>query len=137
MKDRVTGIKCDLQGVSKMGVLNSGYVKFCCQLFPLMKPLVMLVKIVAEKHDISGSGKGDHLNSYSLVLLVIFFLQGQGFLHSLNRLQSVPGTGIINVVSSATPKKCWFLCGSDILIFTVFRCSWSFMICYVAICFFC
>ena len=39
----------------------------------------------------SGSGPGDHLTSYCLVLMVIFFLQDQGILHTLATLQSVPG----------------------------------------------
>ena len=39
----------------------------------------------------SGSGPGDHLTSYCLVLMVIFFLQVQGILHTLATLQSVPG----------------------------------------------
>lgn len=38
-----------------------------------------------------GSGPGDHLTSYCLVLMVIFFLQVKGVVHTLATLQSVPG----------------------------------------------
>ena len=41
--------------------------------------------------NILGSGLGDHVTSYCLVLMVIFFLQIQGILHTVTTLQSVPG----------------------------------------------
>ena len=37
-----------------------------------------------------GSGPGDHVTSYCLVLMVIFFLQVKGVLHALATLQDVP-----------------------------------------------
>ena len=51
----------------------------------------MVVKCFTKRHNLTGSGRGDHLTSYSFVLMVIFFLQSEGILHPLNILQNVPG----------------------------------------------
>ena len=40
------------------------------------------------KHGLIGRGLGDHLNSYSVVLMAIFFLQIQNILPSVEILQS-------------------------------------------------
>ena len=91
MKDRVSGIKCDLNTASRMGVMNSAYVRLCADSDPRARRLMMLVKLFASRHDLSGSGRGNHFSSYSVVMLVIFFLQTQGILHPLHLLQEVPG----------------------------------------------
>jgi len=89
--DKKTGIKCDLSACSSMGVLNTKYVKFCLDFDPRARTLAMVIKCFAKKHHITGSGPGDHVTSYCLVLMVIFFLQAKGVLHTLATLQSVPG----------------------------------------------
>lgn len=89
--DKETGIKCDLSVCSSMGVLNTKFVKFCLDSDPRARMLAMVIKCFAKKHHITGSGLGDHVTSYCLVLMVIFFLQIQGILHTLTTLQSVPG----------------------------------------------
>jgi len=89
--DKRTRIKCDLSVCSSMGVHNTRFVKFCLDFDPRARLLAMVVKCFAKKHHITGSGLGDHLTSYCLVLMVIFFLQVEGVLHTLAALQSVPG----------------------------------------------
>ena len=92
LQDMKTGIKCDISPCSvSMGRLNTEYIKFCVEFDPRIRSLIMVVKCFAKRHNISGSGLGDHLNSYSIVLLVIAFLQSQGILHPLSVLQAAPG----------------------------------------------
>ena len=47
-----------------------------------------VVKYFCCKHGISGSGPGSHLNSYSVVLMVMFFLQKMQQIPSIETLQS-------------------------------------------------
>ena len=92
LQDMKTGIKCDISPCSvSMGRLNTKYIKFCVTFDPRVRSLIMIVKCFAKRHHISGSGLGDHFNSYSIVLLVIAFLQSQEILHPLGVLQAVPG----------------------------------------------
>ena len=91
VQDSFSGIKCDLNTATTMGVMNSAYVRFCADFDPLARNFIMIVKVFAKEHNLSGSGRGDHFSSYSIVLLAIFFLQKQTILHSLSVLQNVPG----------------------------------------------
>jgi len=52
-----------------------------------MSLLVCVIKYFCREQGITSSGKGDHMNSYTLVLMVIFFLQKRGVLHPLEVLQ--------------------------------------------------
>ena len=97
VKDRVTGIKCDLNAASRMGVVNSAFIRFCADSDSRVKDLMMVVKVFASRHGLTGSGRGSHFSSYGLVLLVIFFLQTQGFLHPVNVLQEVPGLPVVQI----------------------------------------
>ena len=91
LRDGVTGIRCDINATTRMGVLNSRYIKFCASFDPRARILMMVVKCFSTKHRLIGGGKSGHLNSYTLVLMVIFFLQTRGVLHPLHILQDVPG----------------------------------------------
>ena len=54
LRDKKTGIKCDLSGCSSMGVLNTKYVKFCLDFDPRARTLAMVIKCFAKKHHITG-----------------------------------------------------------------------------------
>ena len=81
LKERRTGIKCDINVVSRMGVKNTEYVDFCRELDPRCLPLISILKYFSSTPEITGRGKGGHMNSYTLVLMVIFFLQKKNILH--------------------------------------------------------
>ena len=105
LKDRRTSIKCDIQNSSKMGVRNSGgrenvgfsvfiigfffaeFLKCCNDAEERFLPLVCIVKYICIEHGILGSGLGSHINSYTLVLLVLFFLQNKKLIPSVQHLQ--------------------------------------------------
>ena len=52
--DKKTGIKCDLSGCSRMGVLNTKFVKFCLDSDTRARPLAIVIKCFAKKHHITG-----------------------------------------------------------------------------------
>lgn len=87
IQDRKTGIHCDVNCSCEMGVKNSEFLKFCRLYDARVDQLVSFVKLFAIKYDIIGRGPGDHLNSYTVVLLVLFFLQHENILPSVEVLQ--------------------------------------------------
>ena len=87
LTDSQTGILCDINPSSKMGVKNSEFLKFCRLYDPRVDELVSFVKYFAIKHKIIGRGPGDHLNSYTIALMVIFFLQRRNILPPVEALQ--------------------------------------------------
>ena len=90
VKDRLSGIRCDLNTCTRMGVVNTSWVRFCVDHHPNIRNLLILVKTISKRQGLTGSGRGDHLTSYCLTVLVIFFLQTKGVLHSVSTLQDVP-----------------------------------------------
>ena len=89
VKDRITGIRCDLNTCTRMGVINSAWVRFCADYHPTIRNLLILVKVFSMRQSLTGSGRGDHLTSYCLTVMVIFFLQTRGILHPVTVLQEV------------------------------------------------
>ena len=87
IKDRRTGIQCDVNSSSAMGVKNSQFLNFCKNYDRRVEQLVKIVKYFACKHGIIGSGIGPHFNSYTVVVMVIFFLQSKDVLPSVASLQ--------------------------------------------------
>ena len=90
VKDRRTGIRCDLNTCTRMGVINSAWVRFCADRHPTIRNLLILVKVFSMRQGLTGSGRGDHLTSYCLTVMAIFFLQTKGILHPVTVLQEVP-----------------------------------------------
>ena len=89
VKDRITGIRCDLNACTRMGVVNSAWVRLCTDWHPTIRHLLLVVKVFSMRHGLTGSGRGDHLTSYCLTVLVIFFLQTKSILHPVTVLQEV------------------------------------------------
>ena len=52
--DKKTGMKCDLSSCSRMGVLNTKFVKFCLDSDPRARTLALVIKCFAKKHHITG-----------------------------------------------------------------------------------
>jgi len=89
VRDAITKVCCDLNMRNRMGVLNTGYIRFCADFDDRARDLMMVVKAFCKRHQLTEGS--DHLNNYSLVLMVIFYLQTQFILHPLYQLQEVPG----------------------------------------------
>ena len=89
--DILTGVRCDLNATNRMGLENSRYLRHCTEADPRVRELMMVVKVFARIHRITDSSAGGHLNNYSLMCMVVHYLQTQGILHPLHHLQRVPG----------------------------------------------
>ena len=87
IKDRRTGIRCDVNSSSSMGVKNSQFLNFCKNYDRRVEQLVKIVKYFAYKHGVIDSGIGPHFNSYTVVVMVIFFLQSKLILPTVASLQ--------------------------------------------------
>ena len=87
IQDRKTGIKCDINFTADMGVKNSKFLSYLASLDRRCVPFVLTVKYFCLKKGIIGSGLGQHLNSYTVVLMAVFFLQQKGILPSISKLQ--------------------------------------------------
>ncbi|XP_063976162.1 speckle targeted PIP5K1A-regulated poly(A) polymerase-like [Diachasmimorpha longicaudata] len=81
-------IDCDVSFKYGLGVHNSQLIKYLLSLDSRLQPLVMIIKYWAKTMDISGSRK---INNYSLVMLIIFYLQqpSVNLLPAIKELQKV------------------------------------------------
>jgi len=93
--DQDTGIKCDINVMTKMGVKNTEFLAYCCELDDRILPVISIVKYFCKVQGISASGKGIGLNNYTLVFMAIFFFQVQGILPSVMELQAEVESEII------------------------------------------
>jgi len=73
--DTVSGCECDININNTVGVRNTHLLRAYCGVDYRVKPLVVLVKKWAKKHDINDASQGT-LSSYALTLMVIHYLQG-------------------------------------------------------------
>ena len=70
-----------------MGVKNSELLRFWKNYDRRCEFIVRFVKYFGRRYQVTGGGLGHHLNSYALVLMVIFFLQTKDILPSVASLQ--------------------------------------------------
>ena len=94
--DRRTGVSCDINLACGMGVRNSRCLKFMSSLDERCVKLVLVIKYFCMKYGIIGSGPGKHLNSYTVNLMTIFFLQMKDILPSIKKLQENVEADIYN-----------------------------------------
>lgn len=73
--DTISGCECDINVNNTVGVRNTHLLRAYCGVDYRVRPLVMLVKKWAKKHDINDASHGT-LSSYALTLMVIHYLQG-------------------------------------------------------------
>ena len=57
VKDRLSGIRCDLNTCTRMGVVNTSWVKFCVDHHPNIRNLLILVKTISKRQGLTGSGR--------------------------------------------------------------------------------
>ena len=65
VRDTITKVTCDLNMRNRMGVLNTGYIRFCADFDDRARDLMMVVKAFCKRHQLTEGS--DHLNNYSLV----------------------------------------------------------------------
>ena len=69
-----TGLHCDLSFKNRMGVLNSNFILAVTNSEPRFQPLFTTLKYLLKQQNLMG-GRRDRLTSYSLTLMLIFYLQ--------------------------------------------------------------
>lgn len=81
-----TGIRCDFNFKSMLGVSNSQLIKYYLSLDSKLTPLMIILKFWAKIHKFSGSYK---FTNYALTMMCIFYLQQPPFsLPSVKMLQA-------------------------------------------------
>ncbi|XP_072752207.1 poly(A) RNA polymerase gld-2 homolog A [Anoplolepis gracilipes] len=73
-RDTVQNLKVDLNCNNAVGIRNTQLLYYYSKLDWRVKPLVLVIKLWAQYHDINNA-KNMTISSYSLVLMVIHFLQ--------------------------------------------------------------
>ncbi|XP_034489413.1 poly(A) RNA polymerase gld-2 homolog B [Drosophila innubila] len=87
-KDRINGIEVDLNYNNCVGIKNTYLLQLYAQLDWRTRPLVVIVKLWAQYHDINDA-KRMTVSSYSLVLMVLHYLQYGCVPHVLPCLQAL------------------------------------------------
>ncbi len=118
-------IQADLNTNERFGVINSRLLNAYCELNRLVRPLAVFIKFWAKQrglNDPSGSEAQTSFSSYTLILLLIAFLQTRGILPNLQseelthamraeptRFFSTPkrGMGRNRVKARITPSVGW------------------------------
>lgn len=81
-----TGIRCDFNFTSMLGVCNSQLIKYYLSLDSKLTPFMIILKFWAKIHKLSGSYK---LTNYAVTMMAIFYLQQPPFnLPSVKMLQT-------------------------------------------------
>ena len=80
-------IKCDITMIGRMGVKNTEFLALCTEQDGRFKTIAILVKYFCKVQKITSNENQDWLNSYTLMLMVVFFLQRRHILHNVVTLQ--------------------------------------------------
>ncbi|XP_059352772.1 poly(A) RNA polymerase GLD2-like isoform X3 [Daphnia carinata] len=86
--DSITNLEVDLNFNNIVGIRNTHLLKTYAQLDWRVRPLVLAVKLWARQHDINEA-KSMTMSSYSLTLMVIYYLQAGVHVPVLPCLQKV------------------------------------------------
>lgn len=73
-RDKVSGVEFDLNVNNVVGIRNTFLLRTYAQIESRVRPLVLVVKRWASHHGINDASRGT-LSSYSLVLMVLHYLQ--------------------------------------------------------------
>ena len=87
LKEGSKRIKCDITMIGRMGVKNTEFLAFCTELDGRFNTIARLVKYFCKVQDITSIEKQDWLNNYTLMLMVVFFLQRRDILHKVVTMQ--------------------------------------------------
>jgi len=87
LRDKYTGLSCDVSFGNLKGVTNTALLRAYAELDERLVHVVLVVKKWAKAAGVSGSKRG-YLSAYALTLMVIFFFQVAGELPSLQQHSS-------------------------------------------------
>lgn len=101
-------IQADLNTNERFGVINSRLLNAYCELHRLVRPLAVFVKFWAKQrglNDPSGSEGQTSFSSYTLILLLIAFLQTRGILPNLQSEELTTAMRCQPTRFFSTPKR--------------------------------
>lgn len=101
-------IQADLNTNERFGVINSRLLNAYCELNRLVRPLAVFVKFWAKQrglNDPSGSEGQTSFSSYTLILLLIAFLQTRGILPNLQSEELIEAMQVEPTRFFSTPKR--------------------------------
>lgn len=86
-----SGFQCDLTASNRVAMQSAELQYLMGELDPRVRPLVFTVRFWARTHSITSSVPGAWISSFSLTMLVLFFLQRRSppILPTLNRLKEL------------------------------------------------
>lgn len=94
-----------LTGSASTGVFNSRLINSYCNLHPLVRPLSVFIKFWAKQRGLNDpSGTPTTFSSYTLILLVISYLQHLDLLPNLQDPELIASTGTAPNRFFSTPK---------------------------------
>ncbi|KZT70615.1 hypothetical protein DAEQUDRAFT_178145 [Daedalea quercina L-15889] len=83
-QDTATGLSCDLNVNDRLAVANTALIKRYCELFPLLRPMLYVVKFWARRLGLNDpSAIPATPSSYAYAMMTISFLQTRGLLPNL------------------------------------------------------
>ncbi|KAF5381637.1 hypothetical protein D9615_005496 [Tricholomella constricta] len=87
-RDPRTGIHCDINVNERLGLLNSNLLEAYCKAFPLLRPMLMAIKLWAKPLGLNNPSPTkpkeiQSFSSYALALMTVSFLQTRGLLPNL------------------------------------------------------
>ncbi|GAA5863043.1 hypothetical protein JCM3774_001402 [Rhodotorula dairenensis] len=98
-------IEADLNTNERLGVFNSRLINSYCNLHPLVRPLSVFIKFWAKQRGLNDpSGTPTTFSSYTLILLVIAYLQRVDLLPNLQDPDLIASTGTERNRFYSTPK---------------------------------
>ncbi|CAH1773397.1 unnamed protein product [Owenia fusiformis] len=87
-----SGLQCDITINNRIGLQNTKLLQEYCKIFPLLRVLIFTVRYYFKLKELSRSEKmGPQLSNYALCMLVLFYLQTQHNLPTVETLQKQAG----------------------------------------------
>lgn len=79
-----TDIDCDLSFRHGLSVENTKFLRFCFDLQPMSQSFILVLKMWSHQNNIS-----EHITTYALAIMGIFYLQTKGYLISVKQLREL------------------------------------------------
>ncbi|BGP19664.1 hypothetical protein JCM10213v2_007760 [Rhodosporidiobolus nylandii] len=98
-------IEADLNTNERLGVFNSRLINSYCNLHPVVRPLSVFIKFWAKQRGLNNpSGTPTTFSSYTLILMIIAYLQTLNLLPNLQSASLIEQTGTERTRFFSTPK---------------------------------
>lgn len=87
---RKTEIDCDVSFRHGLSVENTKFLRFCFDLQAVSQPFILVLKMWSHHNGLS-----EHITTYALAIMAIFYLQTKGYLLSVKQVRQLNQGGLI------------------------------------------